>query len=81
MFTSIAYPCVSEGCPAGVAQMHVRGNGDVCPCDFTPISFGNIRQKNLNDIWKVITEDKIYSKLSKTCRLSNKDFLRSISQR
>ncbi|MFA5393353.1 MAG: radical SAM protein [Candidatus Ratteibacteria bacterium] len=79
MFTSIAYPCVSEGCPAGVAQMHVRGNGNVCPCDFTPLSFGNVRQKKLSDIWKAITEDELYSKASKVCRLSDKDFLRRIS--
>ena len=71
MFSSIAYPCAAEGCPAGVAQIHLRANGDVSPCDFTPLSFGNIRQKSLGEIWKVITESDIYSKPSNQCRLAD----------
>jgi len=51
MFSSIAYPCVAEGCPAGTVQVHLRANGDVCPCDFTPYSFGNIRKQPLKEIW------------------------------
>jgi MoaA/NifB/PqqE/SkfB family radical SAM enzyme len=71
MFTSIAYPCAAEGCPGGVAQMHVRGNGDITPCDFTPLSFGNIREKSLASIWKEMTESEIYSKSSPKCRMSD----------
>ncbi len=80
MFTSIAYPCAAEGCPAGVSQIHMRGNGDVTPCDFTPISFGNIRQRPLQDIWQDITESDLYSNLSPRCRLSEKDFWDKIRQ-
>ncbi len=71
MFTSIAYPCAAEGCPGGVAQIHIRGNGDVCPCDFTPLSFGNIRQRPLSEIWQSIRESDIYSKPSSGCRLAD----------
>ena len=74
MFTSIAYPCVSEGCPAGVAQIHIRGNGDVSPCDFTPLSFGNIRHKSLRELWQNIIGNEIYSKPSQCCRLSDSEF-------
>ena len=71
MFTRIAYPCAAEGCPGGVAQMHIRGDGDVTPCDFNPLSFGNIRQQPLKEIWRAMTESEIYSQSSKRCRLSD----------
>jgi MoaA/NifB/PqqE/SkfB family radical SAM enzyme len=74
MFTSIAYPCAAEGCPGGVAQMHLRADGDVAPCDFTPFSFGNIRRNSLRQLWHAITSSEIYSKSSRRCRLSDPAF-------
>ncbi len=71
MFTNIAYPCAAEGCPAGVVQMHLRGNGDVTPCDFTPLSFGNIREQSLRDIWGNMIQSDTYSSLSRRCRLAS----------
>ena len=71
MFTSIAYPCAAEGCPAGVAQIHLRGNGDVAPCDFTPFPLGNIRQESLEAIWHRITESPVFSSGSRCCRLAD----------
>ena len=70
MFTSIAYPCAAEGCPAAVAQMHLRANGDVTPCDFTPFSFGNIRQEPLGQIWQNMSHSTIFSHGSSRCRLA-----------
>jgi MoaA/NifB/PqqE/SkfB family radical SAM enzyme len=74
MFASIAYPCVAEGCPAAMVQLHLRANGDVCPCDFTPYSFGNIRQRPLKAIWESMNGDSLYAKPSARCRLSQPDF-------
>jgi MoaA/NifB/PqqE/SkfB family radical SAM enzyme len=74
MFASIAYPCVAEGCPAGMVQVHLRANGDVAPCDFTPRSFGNIRQRPLAEIWGEITRSSLYEQFSPRCRLSRMDF-------
>lgn len=71
MFTSITYPCAAEGCPGGIAQMHLRGNGDVTPCDFTPRSFGNIRERKLEDIWFGMCRSEVYSKPSPGCRLAD----------
>ncbi|HEX7485322.1 MAG TPA: radical SAM protein [Vicinamibacterales bacterium] len=70
MFSSIAYPCVAEGCPAGIVQVHVRANGEVSPCDFTPYSFGNIREKSLKDIWDSMATSPMYAAPSARCRLS-----------
>jgi MoaA/NifB/PqqE/SkfB family radical SAM enzyme len=74
MFTTIAYPCLAEGCPAAVMQLHLRANGDVSPCDFTPHSFGNIRQQPLREIWKVMTASTLYAGPSPRCRMSQAEF-------
>ena len=74
MFTSMTHPCAAEGCPGGTAQMHLRGNGDVTPCDFTPLSFGNIRQRSLREIWFDMCTSDIYSKPSAGCRLADPAF-------
>lgn len=74
MFASVAYPCVAEGCPAGMVQVHLRANGDVSPCDFTPYSFGNVREKSLKDIWESMTKSPLYATPSARCRLSKPEF-------
>jgi MoaA/NifB/PqqE/SkfB family radical SAM enzyme len=74
MFASIAYPCVAEGCPAAMVQLHVRANGDVSPCDFTPCSFGNIRERPLKEIWDTMAASALYAQPSARCRLSRPDF-------
>ncbi len=80
MFSSIAYPCVAEGCPAAMVQLHLRANGDVCPCDFTPYSFGNIRQRPLREIWESMSADPLYAKPSARCRLSQEAFWSKLSE-
>jgi MoaA/NifB/PqqE/SkfB family radical SAM enzyme len=74
MFASIAYPCVAEGCPAAMVQLHLRANGDVSPCDFTPYSFGNIRRQSLSEIWRSMAGDPLYAQPSARCRLSRPDY-------
>jgi MoaA/NifB/PqqE/SkfB family radical SAM enzyme len=74
MFSSLAYPCAAEGCPAGMVQVHLRANGDVSPCDFTPYSFGNIRRQPLREIWGAMTQSGLYQQPSSRCRLSQPDF-------
>ncbi|MGA2326767.1 MAG: radical SAM protein [Bryobacteraceae bacterium] len=80
MFSSIAYPCVAEGCPAGMVQVHLRANGDVCPCDFTPYSFGNIQKQSLKEIWESMSAHPLYVQPSARCRLSQPAFWEKLSQ-
>jgi MoaA/NifB/PqqE/SkfB family radical SAM enzyme len=80
MFSSIAYPCAAEGCPAAMVQMHLRANGDVSPCDFTPYSFGNIRELPLSEIWDRMTKSELYAGPSPRCRLSKREFWTKLSQ-
>lgn len=40
------------GCNAGTQHLYIDAAGRVCPCDFTPLSFGNVREQPLAEIWK-----------------------------
>lgn len=80
MFSSIAYPCAAEGCPAAMVQMHLRANGDVSPCDFTPYSFGNIRELPLKEIWDRMTKSELYKGPSARCRLSKREFWNRLAE-
>jgi MoaA/NifB/PqqE/SkfB family radical SAM enzyme len=39
------------GCGAGFNYMFIDSQGNVCPCDFTMLSFGNIFDQPLQEIW------------------------------
>ncbi|MDD1739812.1 MAG: radical SAM protein [Methanothrix sp.] len=43
------------GCFAGRRWIHVDGDGEALPCAYMPLSFGNIRDKSLKEIWKDMT--------------------------
>lgn len=40
------------GCSGGRTHVYVSADGDVCPCDFVPISFGNITGEAFGDIYQ-----------------------------
>ncbi|MBW2254303.1 MAG: radical SAM protein [Deltaproteobacteria bacterium] len=42
------------GCGAGYNYVFVDSLGNVCPCDFTMMSFGSIRDQPLGEIWSKI---------------------------
>jgi len=39
------------GCAAGTRHLFIDSAGEVCPCDFTPLSFGNITEEAIDVIW------------------------------
>jgi MoaA/NifB/PqqE/SkfB family radical SAM enzyme len=39
------------GCGAGFNYLFIDAEGNLCPCDFTMISFGNLRERPLAEIW------------------------------
>jgi MoaA/NifB/PqqE/SkfB family radical SAM enzyme len=39
------------GCGAGYHHMFVDAAGEVCPCDVMPLSFGNLTEQPLTEIW------------------------------
>jgi len=40
------------GCGAGTQHFFIEPSGTVCPCDFTPLGFGNVREFSLADLWR-----------------------------
>ena len=49
------------GCLAANLQYYVSSYGEVSPCDFAPLSFGNIREEPLKEIWKKIPKKRFLS--------------------
>jgi len=63
-----------SGCFAGNEQFYITAYGDVCPCDFTPLSFGNIREDPLKEIWKRMLSHEEYKEHRSHCRLQDPTF-------
>ncbi|MBD3286096.1 radical SAM protein [candidate division WOR-3 bacterium] len=40
------------GCNAGIIHSYVTASGEMTPCDFIPVTFGNVLDENPEDIWK-----------------------------
>ena len=64
------------GCLAANIQYYASAYGEIAPCDFSPISFGNIRDKPLKKIWKSMVSHPAYNHRSTFCRMQNPDFRR-----
>ncbi|MBC7086196.1 MAG: radical SAM protein [Methanomethylovorans sp.] len=62
------------GCFAGRRWMHVTASGDVLPCAYTPLSFGNITEERLDTIWKRMGQHEAYRKHADFCRMRDKQF-------
>jgi len=66
------------GCPAGREKIYVTAYGDVTPCDFIQISFGNIGEEPLADIWRRMMKVEEFAKLQDVCICSlDRDFIRN----
>jgi len=62
------------GCLAGNIQYYVSAYGEVTPCDFAPLSFGNIRSEPLKTIWKKIVDHPAYNHRTQFCRMQHHRF-------
>ena len=62
------------GCLAANIQLYASAYGDIAPCDFTPLSFGNIRNEPLKKIWMRMVKHPAYNHRSPFCRMQNKEF-------
>lgn len=62
------------GCFAGRRWMHVTAGGDVLPCAYMPLSFGNIVEEGLDTIWKRMGQHEAYRKSADFCRMRDQAF-------
>jgi len=62
------------GCLAVNLQYYVSAYGEVSPCDFTPLSFGNVRKKSIKQIWNKMVHHPAYNHRNTYCRMQHPNF-------
>jgi MoaA/NifB/PqqE/SkfB family radical SAM enzyme len=57
--TTFAYTeCEDKfGCGAGTQHSYISACGDLYPCDFVPMNFGNVKEKGIRELWKEMNEE------------------------
>ncbi|MBF0444850.1 MAG: radical SAM protein [Magnetococcales bacterium] len=55
------------GCPAGRAYLGITAFGDIIPCFFMPISYGNIWDTPLQDIFNRVLRSPLFKEGASTC--------------
>jgi len=55
------------GCPAGVEKLYLSPYGDVMPCNFLHVSYGNLRERPLREIWRDILERSPFNRIHDNC--------------
>ena len=65
------------GCPAVKEVLYISAYGDVCPCPYSHVSMGNIKQQSLREIRERGLQSKWYNQFHEECLTAvNKDFMR-----
>lgn len=62
------------GCFGAYAQFYMTAYGDINPCDFNPISFGNIRELPIQILWNKMISHPDFSYHHKTCRMQTPQY-------
>lgn len=64
------------GCYGAQSQFYMTAYGDINPCDFNPINFGNVKDMPIQAIWKKMVTHSDFSKRYPTCRMQSKAYRR-----
>jgi len=59
------------GCFGGFAQFYMTCYGDINPCDFNPVSFGNVREEPLETIWRRLVNHPEFVPHRHSCRMQS----------
>jgi MoaA/NifB/PqqE/SkfB family radical SAM enzyme len=60
---------MGTGCFGGFYQFYMTPYGEITPCDFNPISFGNVNETPIKDIWAKMTSHPEYARRAMNCRV------------
>ena len=55
------------GCPAGVEKVYISPYGDVMPCNFLHVSYGNVRERPLRDIYRDLMTKSPFDRIHDDC--------------
>ena len=72
---------LGAGCFGGDFQIHITNSGEVTPCDFTPLTFGNVKKESLREIWRKIRKHPEYRCWRERCRMQNPTFRKRYIER
>lgn len=61
------------GCSAGTQHSYISAVGDLYPCDFFPLSFGNVLRDDLSIIWRAMKDIIKYPKTFCMAQKFNKE--------
>ncbi len=82
LYTDLENNLMNYGCPAFSERFHINAYGDVQPCTFFQISFGNIRDENLSDILDRGRENQLFAGFPDHCPpAENRKYIETWSER
>ncbi|MHB9037997.1 MAG: radical SAM/SPASM domain-containing protein [Armatimonadota bacterium] len=62
------------GCYAGWCQFYMTAYGEMTPCDFTPLTFGNAKDESVEESWNRMISHEGYCSHKNTCRMQDPEF-------
>ncbi len=62
------------GCFGAFSQFYMTCYGDVNPCDFNPVTFGNVRSETLEAIWHRMVTHPEYAPHRHACRMQSERY-------
>lgn len=63
-----------SGCFGANEQFYMTAWGDITPCDFTPLAFGNVKEEPLQTIWMRMLSHPAYCTAHQKCRMQDPAF-------
>lgn len=75
---SMEYESRNTTCTAGITKLNIQANGDVTPCVFIPVVFGNVRCESLREIWRRMDGFARLEKPRGQCPLSDPSFKKKV---
>lgn len=63
-------------CFAANTQFYLGAGGEMCPCDFTPLTVGRFPEESLEALWRRMTANPPYRCRAKACRMQDREFRR-----
>ncbi len=65
---------MGAGCFGSYSQYYMTARGDVNPCDFNPITFGNVREMPIQMIWQKMVTHPDFCDRHMTCRMQTQSY-------
>ena len=60
-----------NGCRPGIERIYVSSSGDVIPCAFIHLNFGNVRKESVSTIWARLRNFEYFRQTQERCMASN----------